>query len=75
MLQRWTETRTRALVSLAKIIADCTTIHAAATWIMENEPWEFMAVYYDAIDHFCHSFMHYHPPRHGEHTGRLIQHL
>jgi tetratricopeptide (TPR) repeat protein len=23
----------------------------------------FMAVYYDMIDHFCHSFMKYHPPR------------
>ena len=22
-----------------------------------------MAVYYNGIDHFCHGFMHYHPPR------------
>ena len=22
-----------------------------------------LGVYYDAIDHFCHRFMHYHPPR------------
>ena len=30
---------------------------------MELEPWDFMAVYFDAIDHFCHGFMQYHPPR------------
>ena len=51
------------LVGLARIIADCTTVHSAATWIMENEPWDFMAVYYDGIDHFGHGFMHFHPPR------------
>lgn len=48
--------------SAAKILADCSTIHAAATYILENEEWDFMAVYYDAIDHFCHGFMKYHPP-------------
>ncbi|MGK0185782.1 MAG: tetratricopeptide (TPR) repeat protein [Verrucomicrobiales bacterium] len=49
--------------SLMKIIADCTSIHSAATGIIQNEPWDFMAVYYDAIDHFGHAFMKYHPPR------------
>lgn len=49
--------------SMAKVLADCTTIHSAATYIMENEEWDFLAVYYDAIDHFCHGFMKYHPPR------------
>lgn len=51
------------LAMVAKILAECTSIHAVATWLMENEPWDFMAVYYDAIDHFCHGFMKYHPPR------------
>ncbi|MBI5915888.1 MAG: alkaline phosphatase family protein [Bacteroidetes bacterium] len=53
----------RRLTSIAKVIADCSTIHSAATYILENEEWDFMAVYYDAIDHFCHGFMKYHPPR------------
>ncbi len=53
----------RRLASCAKILAECTTVHAAATWLMKHEPWDFMAVYYDAIDHFCHGFMRYHPPR------------
>ncbi len=53
----------KRLESLAKIIADCSSIHSAATWMLENEEWDFMAVYYDAIDHFCHGFMNFHPPR------------
>lgn len=51
------------LMGVAKIIAECSSIHAAATAVMQTEPWDFMAVYYDAIDHFCHGFMKYHPPR------------
>lgn len=51
------------LLGLAKTIADCTGIHAAATHLIQSEPWDFMAVYYDAIDHFGHGFMRYHPPR------------
>ena len=53
----------RRLASVAKILAECTTVHAVGTWLMQNQPWDFMAVYYDAIDHFCHGFMKYHPPR------------
>ncbi len=51
------------LSNIAKMIAECSSIHAAATGIMQLEPWDFMAVYYDAIDHFSHGFMKYHPPR------------
>jgi predicted AlkP superfamily phosphohydrolase/phosphomutase/cytochrome c-type biogenesis protein CcmH/NrfG len=51
------------LAILAERLAECLTVHAAATWLIENEPWDFMAVYYDAIDHLSHTFMHYHPPR------------
>ncbi len=50
------------LASVPKIIAECATVQAASTWVMRNEPWDFMAVYFDAIDHFCHGFMKYHPP-------------
>jgi predicted AlkP superfamily phosphohydrolase/phosphomutase/predicted Zn-dependent protease len=53
----------RRLSAVMRILAECTSVHAAATWLMEHEPWDFMAVYYDAIDHFCHGFMKYHPPR------------
>src|SRR3984957_17704066 len=53
----------KGLQSFAKILSENCSIHNAATWIMQNEPWDFLAVYYNGIDHFCHGFMHYHPPR------------
>jgi len=53
----------QSIDSLSRIIADNATIHAAATYILEYEEWDFMAVYYDGIDHFNHGFMKYHPPR------------
>lgn len=53
----------KRLISVAKCVAECSSVHAVATAAMQLEPWDFMAVYYDAIDHFSHSFMKYHPPR------------
>ncbi|MBC8048159.1 MAG: alkaline phosphatase family protein [Fimbriimonadaceae bacterium] len=53
----------KRLNALAKILADCSSIHAAATYILENEEWDFVGVYFDAIDHFCHGFMKFHPPQ------------
>ncbi len=53
----------KGLHSFAKILAENCSIHNAATWILHNEPWDFLAVYYNGIDHFCHGFMNYHPPR------------
>ena len=51
------------LVSIAKTLAETFSVHAAASWILEHEPWDFVGVYYSAIDHFCHGFLRYHPPR------------
>ena len=53
----------KGLMSFAKILSENCSIHNAATWILQNERWDFLAVYYNGIDHFCHGFMHYHPPR------------
>jgi len=53
----------KGLQSFAKILAENCSIHNAATWILQNQPWDFLAVYYNGIDHFCHGFMHFHPPR------------
>ncbi len=66
------------LGNIARVVADCGTIHAAATAVMQLEPWDFMAVYYDAIDHFGHGFMKYHPPRQphiAERDFELYQHV
>lgn len=49
--------------SLAKTMAESITIRDATCAVMHHEPWHFAAVYFDAIDHFCHAFMRYHPPR------------
>ncbi len=57
------QTKDRRLSMLMQVIADCTTIQSCATHLLENEPWDFAAVYFDAIDHFGHGFMKYHPPK------------
>ncbi|HTS37722.1 MAG TPA: alkaline phosphatase family protein [Candidatus Solibacter sp.] len=53
----------KGLQSFAKILSENCSIHNAATWILQNEQWDFLAVYYNGIDHFCHGFMHFHPPQ------------
>ena len=53
----------KSLNSFRKILAENLSIHAAATKVMRETDWDFMAVYYDAIDHFCHSFMKFYPPK------------
>ncbi len=50
------------LIQFASLLARTSTVHAAACWTMLKEPWDFMAIYYDAIDQFGHHFMPYHPP-------------
>lgn len=52
----------KRLRSIAKVTADCSTIQSAATYILDHFEWDFMGVYFDAIDHYCHGFMKYHPP-------------
>ena len=53
----------KRIQAIAKLLAECASVHSAATGIMQMEPWDFMAVYYDTIDHFSHGFMKYHPPQ------------
>jgi predicted AlkP superfamily phosphohydrolase/phosphomutase len=56
------EHHAKLLKSLVKITAEAATVQSAATWVMAHEPWDFMAVYFDAIDHYSHGFMKFHPP-------------
>jgi len=54
----------KRLNPLREHLAEAYSVHAAATHLMETDPgWDFMAVYYRAIDEISHHFMHYHPPR------------
>ena len=49
--------------SFRKVLAETATTHSAATWLMENTEWDFMAVYFDGIDHVSHGFMKFYPPQ------------
>jgi predicted AlkP superfamily phosphohydrolase/phosphomutase/tetratricopeptide (TPR) repeat protein len=63
-LEKVDQEKDKSLHNIAGHLSEASSIQAAATWIMENEPdWDFMGVYFDMIDHFCHSFMKFHPPR------------
>ncbi|MFL2571488.1 MAG: alkaline phosphatase family protein [Parvicellaceae bacterium] len=52
----------KRISSIAKIIAHASSIHAASTYLQRETDWDFMAVYHDAIDHFSHLTMKFHPP-------------
>lgn len=47
---------------IASLLARTASVQAVACAVMDNEPWDFMAVYYDMIDQIGHHFMPYHPP-------------
>jgi predicted AlkP superfamily phosphohydrolase/phosphomutase/tetratricopeptide (TPR) repeat protein len=53
----------KRLAGFLRTLAECMSIQAAACWLLDHEPWDFCAVYFDSIDHFSHGFMRYHPPR------------
>lgn len=61
--ERVDQEKDKRLHSLGKTIAETMSVHAVATELLAAQPWDFAAVYYDAIDHFGHGFMRYHPPR------------
>jgi predicted AlkP superfamily phosphohydrolase/phosphomutase/tetratricopeptide (TPR) repeat protein len=48
---------------VARIVAHTSSIHNAITLLIDNEPWEFAAVYYNGLDHFLHLANHFHPPQ------------
>ncbi len=60
--QRDPEVR-RLLNVFAKRLAECVSLHAITTALMEEEPWDFCTAYYEAIDHVGHDFMPFHPPQ------------
>jgi tetratricopeptide (TPR) repeat protein len=49
---------------LAKIVAQCASVHNAATTLLgSKEPWDCAMVFYEMIDVAGHHFMQYYPPR------------
>ncbi len=51
------------LHALTQQLAKCASTHNAATWLAETQEWDFLAVYYDMIDHCGHGFMELAGPR------------
>ncbi|MDZ7846050.1 MAG: alkaline phosphatase family protein [Owenweeksia sp.] len=63
------------LKPLLRVLAHCSSVHNATTLLMEKTEWDFMAVYHEAIDHFSHLAMQYHPPKLGEVSDREFKSL
>ncbi|MFT4969151.1 MAG: putative AlkP superfamily phosphohydrolase/phosphomutase/tetratricopeptide (TPR) repeat protein [Chitinophagales bacterium] len=61
--EQLTEEDSKFVNLLLADVAECLSIHAASTYLAEHTEWDFMAVYYNAIDHISHCFMKYHPPK------------
>ena len=53
----------KSISVVARLLAEVLSVHAAATYLLKNKPWDFAAVYYESIDQFSHSFMPYRPPK------------
>jgi tetratricopeptide (TPR) repeat protein len=51
------------LAELRKLLAQCVSVHAAATHLLEHTPWDATLVYHEAFDRFAHTFMPYHRVR------------
>jgi len=51
------------VVALKESIAKNFSVHSLFTASIENECWDFAAVYYDMLDTLGHVFMPYHPPK------------
>jgi len=57
------ERKDKRLTIISKMLAHACSIHAASTELMAKTEWDFMVLYHDAVDHFSHGFMKYHPPK------------
>ena len=58
------QARDKRLAPLREHLAEAYSVQSAATHLMQSDPeWDFMAIYFRAIDEISHHFMHYHPPQ------------
>lgn len=53
----------RRLMILAERMSEVINVHSVATELLENQSWDFGAIYYECIDQVGHEFMSFHPPR------------
>jgi tetratricopeptide (TPR) repeat protein len=55
--------RDKHLATISGILTHTLSVHAVATWLMDNSDWQVMNVNYPAIELFSREFLRYHPPR------------
>jgi predicted AlkP superfamily phosphohydrolase/phosphomutase/tetratricopeptide (TPR) repeat protein len=60
---RINQKKDKRLLAIMKITAHAASLHAAFTNIIRTQEWNFAALYLDSIDHYCHGFMRFHPPK------------
>lgn len=56
------QAKDKRLFVLARELAKALSVHNAATWLLQNETVDFLAVYWRTPDLLFHTFMPYHPP-------------
>jgi tetratricopeptide (TPR) repeat protein len=49
--------------TLRQVLAETHSLQNAAEWTLRNTEWDFLAVYYNGIDHVSHDFMSFRPPK------------
>jgi len=53
----------RRLGTLTTLVAHTFSVHAVATWLMENTDWQVMSVNYQPIELMGREFLRFHPPK------------
>ena len=56
------QAKDKRLFVLARELSKAFTVHNAATWLLQNEPVDFLAVYWRTPDLLFHFFMPFHAP-------------
>lgn len=56
------QSKDRRIYTIGSELAKMFSTHAAATWVMENQEWDFVAAYWRTPDLLKHHFMPFHPP-------------
>ncbi|MEM1357863.1 MAG: alkaline phosphatase family protein [Bacteroidota bacterium] len=53
----------KRLGAIQRETAMAATLHNCFTNILRKQEWDFAALYLATIDHYCHGFMRFHPPK------------
>ncbi|MEO1259064.1 MAG: alkaline phosphatase family protein [Bacteroidota bacterium] len=61
--QKANEQQQKRLSSIQRETAMAATLHNCFTNILREQEWDFAALYLATIDHYCHGFMRFHPPK------------